>query len=75
MYGYQNKKSYKLSIYLTKKATKSFAEALKDTKSLEEFKIKGVLKLSGAIYVGQTKKNAQGWEELLQQGTDEKFVL
>jgi uncharacterized protein (TIGR04141 family) len=31
------------------------------------------MKINGAIYVGQTKKNTPGWEELLQQGTDKKI--
>lgn len=68
-----DKKSYKLSIYLIKKGITSFPDALKNFKSLEEYKIKDVLKFNGVIYVGQTKKNAPGWEELLQQGTDSKI--
>jgi uncharacterized protein (TIGR04141 family) len=67
------KKSHKLSIYLIKRNIKSFIEALKDKSSLDEYKLKGTLKLNGIIYVGQTKKNAPGWEELLQQGTDVKL--
>lgn len=68
-----DKKSHKLSIYLIKDHIKKFADALKDIRTLEEYKLKGSLKSNGVIYVGQTKKSLAGWGELLQQGTDEEI--
>jgi uncharacterized protein (TIGR04141 family) len=67
------KKTHKLSIYLLKKDIKRFADALRDIKSVQEYKLKGTLKLDGAIYVGQPKENPASWVDLLQQGTDQQI--
>jgi uncharacterized protein (TIGR04141 family) len=68
--GPSKKKNYKLSIYLIREDYKSFADALDDARTVEEYKIKGTLKWKGAIFVGQTKKSKASWVQLLQQGTD-----
>lgn len=68
-----DKKSYKLSVYLLKKTVTSFDEALKDKKAVDEYKLKGVLKLNGVIYLGKTKYNDFDWQRLLQEGTDKSI--
>lgn len=70
MAGFAGKKSYKLSIYLLKKTVVNFHDAIKDPRAVDEYKLKGVLKLNGVIYLGKTKYNDFDWQRLLQAGTD-----
>lgn len=67
------KKSHRLSIYLIHKDVTTFSDVLIDVHKVEEYKLKGSLKLSGAIFVGQTKRNPAKWVQLLQQGTDKQI--
>ena len=69
-----DKKSYKLSIYLLKDEVKNFQDALKTRVAVAKiFKLKKEIEAEGEILIGITKSTPSGWRELLQGGTEEEI--
>lgn len=69
----EEKKAYKLSIYLLKEDVTDFKKAMKEGVSVVPYEIKKEFKIDGKIYVGITKSNTSDWRDLLQDGTAQKL--
>lgn len=64
-----DKKSYKLSIYLLKKEVKNYHAALKSNVNIQqEFDFKKEIGASGKVIIGETSLNNSPWRDLLQEG-------
>ncbi|MFC2104371.1 TIGR04141 family sporadically distributed protein, partial [Bacteroidota bacterium] len=68
----ENKKSYKLSIYLLKDEIKSFKAALKESVYiLNEYDFSQEIEIEGKIILGATKSSQPAWKELIQEAVAE----
>jgi uncharacterized protein (TIGR04141 family) len=67
----ENKKSYKLCIYLLKEEIKEFKSALKkDVYIQKEYNFNEKIKAEGTIIIGASKSSQPEWRELLQEAVD-----
>lgn len=70
----EDKKSYKLSIYLLKDEIKDFKQALKDNIYIQkEYDFNHEIPAEGKIILGATKSSEPHWKELLQAAIDEEL--